>query len=475
MSKENNPINTKPIEKKEFVPVSKWSVKDYFDRFFDDLLNLKDGVDKEGTIKEIIDKKSMNGPNAWMLICSIIIASIGLDLNSPAVIIGAMLISPLMSPILGMGLGVGINDTDALKKSGIHFAVAVMIAIITSTIYFFLSPFGEITSEIQARTSPTFLDVFVALFGGIAGIISIARKDISTTLPGVAIATALMPPLCVVGFGIANGEFIIASNAFYLFFLNTFFVSLATYLIIRFLRFPYRQFVSARNKNKNRIITFLFGLLVTIPSFFIFKGVITDFNNKHAVKSFMNECLGNEKEYIDNYTYVKGIEEDTLILRVYGNTISEKKREHYENGLKAAGLTKTKLQIISSSEITKERIAKIDSKIAAMESQAKMLEEAQNELIAKNKLIDSLKNLDLRPLSDSIGFMNFCEELKINYPEMKEVSIAKGLFTNFKKSKNQMVILVNWEDIEKVEQSVQNKIDQLIDRRCESEFVIIHQ
>ena len=160
----------------------------------------------------------MEGANAWMLICSIIIASIGLSQNSQAVIIGAMLISPLMSPLLGIGLSIGINDMETLRKALFNLLVAIVIALLTSTTYFFLMDFVDITSEIQARTRPTFLDIIVAVFGGLAGIISIARKDVTTTLPGVAIATALMPPLCVTGFGLANGNFDIASRSFYLFF-----------------------------------------------------------------------------------------------------------------------------------------------------------------------------------------------------------------------------------------------------------------
>ena len=160
-----------------------------------DVLDLERGVDKMGTIDEIRTKKSMGGANAWMLMCSIVIASIGLSQNSQAVIIGAMLISPLMAPILGIGLSVGINDMATLRVSLLHFLTAMIIAVLTSTIYFSIFQIPEITPEIQSRTSPTFLDIFVAIFGGIAGIISIARKDISVTLPGVAIATALMPPL----------------------------------------------------------------------------------------------------------------------------------------------------------------------------------------------------------------------------------------------------------------------------------------
>ncbi|NNE26740.1 MAG: DUF389 domain-containing protein [Saprospiraceae bacterium] len=170
-------------------------IKDYFVKLINDFIDLSHGVDKWGTIREIKAKQSMSGANAWMLMCSIVIVSIGLNLNSQAVIIGAMLISPLMSPILGIGLGVAINDKAALYNALLHFGAAILIAIVFSTIYFWLTPLDAFTEEISARTAPTFLDVLIAIFGGIAGIISIARKDISTTLPGVAIATALMPPL----------------------------------------------------------------------------------------------------------------------------------------------------------------------------------------------------------------------------------------------------------------------------------------
>ena len=196
----------------------------YFSDFVIDIVDLKKGVDPLRTIEDTRNGLSITGANAWMLMCSIIIASIGLSQNSQAVIIGAMLISPLMAPILGIGLSIGINDMNTLRQSLIHFAIAIFIAILTSSIYFYLSPIDAVTPEIEARTRPTFLDIFVAIFGGTAGIISIARKDISTTLPGVAIATALMPPLCVTGFGISHMLWDIAARSFYLFFLNSFFV-----------------------------------------------------------------------------------------------------------------------------------------------------------------------------------------------------------------------------------------------------------
>jgi len=197
-----------------------------FGDFFYNLIDLRAGLDREGTIVNIKNNKKMAGANAWLLMCSIMIASLGLDLNSPAVIIGAMLISPLMSPILGIGLAVGINDNDALLLALKHFGIAIVIALVTSTLYFWLTPFGMETSEIRARTAPTLLDVLVAFFGGVAGIISGSRKDKSNAIPGVAIATALMPPLCVTGYGLATGNWTFMLNSFYLFFLNATFVAL---------------------------------------------------------------------------------------------------------------------------------------------------------------------------------------------------------------------------------------------------------
>ncbi len=185
------------MDKQSVVKSDFLKLLDSIREWWKELVDLQQGTDKENTIISIKNNKRVRGANAWLLMCSIMIASLGLDLNSPAVIIGAMLISPLMSPILGIGLSVAINDRDALYTSLFHFGVSILIALVTSTLYFYITPFGEITPEIQSRTQPTLLDGLVAVFGGLAGIISISRKDSSNAIPGVAIATALMPPLCV--------------------------------------------------------------------------------------------------------------------------------------------------------------------------------------------------------------------------------------------------------------------------------------
>jgi uncharacterized hydrophobic protein (TIGR00271 family) len=316
------------------------------------MLDLQEGLDREGTIISIKNNKKMQGANAWMLGCSIMIASLGLDLNSPAVIIGAMLVSPLMSPILGVGLGVAINDKDTFFTSLKHFGLAILIALVTSTIYFFVSPFGQVTSEIQSRTSPTVLDGLVAVFGGLAGIISITRKDKSNAIPGVAIATALMPPLCVTGFGIAEmlelliaqGEFTIEKfnqsfnaimgiigGSFYLFFLNSFFIALTTYVIIRLLGFPMRSYVNPKEAYRNRIITALFSVIIILPSAWILYNLYALQKDKQEVNHFIEDyfpkaCIKHDLTPLNGDT-------NKLIIQLLGRRITEDSISFFEDVL----------------------------------------------------------------------------------------------------------------------------------------------
>ena len=305
-------------------------------------MDLETGLDREGTIIAIRNNKRIQGANAWLLGCSIMIASLGLDLNSPAVIIGAMLVSPLMSPILGIGLGVAINDKNSMFTSMRHFFIAIVIALFVSTLYFFVTPFGNITPEIQGRTSPTFLDGLVAIFGGFAGIISSTRKDKTNAIPGVAIATALMPPLCVTGFGVAevfelwirkssmepasfhgemNQAFGIIWGSFYLFFLNSFFIALTTYSIIRLLRFPLKSYVDAQEARRNRMITVFFSFIVTIPSAVILYNLYEIQQDEAQVSVFVEDhfaqsCINHELTSVDQDT-------NKLILQLLGHRIPD--------------------------------------------------------------------------------------------------------------------------------------------------------
>ena len=228
---------------------SLWQVvKGYFNA-------LPDKENEKETIRQISSGVTFHGANLWVLIFAILIASLGLNVNSTAVIIGAMLISPLMGPIIGMGLAVGITDLELLKRSATNYLVATVISVLTATLYFIITPLTEAQSELLARTSPTLYDVLIALFGGAAGILALCTKGKGNVLPGVAIATALMPPLCTAGYGLAVGNLSYFFGAFYLYFINTVFIALATFFGVRMLRFKRNDTVdTARLAIVNRYI-----------------------------------------------------------------------------------------------------------------------------------------------------------------------------------------------------------------------------
>ena len=304
-----------------------------FKDWFDDFIDLREGMDREAAIKSIKTGKLMRGSNAWMLICSIMIASLGLNLNSGAVIIGAMLISPLMSPILGVGLGVGTNDRDMLRLSMLHFSIAIFIALFTSTLYFFFTPIDNFTEEMAARTAPNLLDGMVAIFGGLAGIISVTRADQSNAIPGVAIATALMPPLCVSGYGIATGDWNIAARSFYLFFLNSFFIATTAYIIIRLLRFPYRRYLNRKQTRRSRLLIGFFSILIIIPGFFILREVLAKTRIDRGVQQFVDTYFAtNCAEY-----NLLPISDDTthLVMQLTTNNFSQDSVAVYDSILQS--------------------------------------------------------------------------------------------------------------------------------------------
>lgn len=444
----------------------------YISIYVADVLDLKKGVNAKATIQDIKNKRSMSGANAWMLMCSIVIASIGLSQDNQAVIIGAMLISPLMSPILGIGLSVGINDMDTLRSSLAHFAVAIFIAVFTSYIYFEFTPFQEITKEISNRTKPTFLDIFIAIFGGLAGIISIARKDISTTLPGVAIATALMPPLCVTGYGLAQGDFETARASFYLFFLNTFFVALATYLIVRFLRFPYRKYVNQKAKLKNRLIIVGFSLALAIPSYFIFQTVKEEIDLKRNVQSFVDNCLGENKKYLDDFSTNKVTTEDgtsyELYLKVYGDKISRELEEEYLSCLDQYTKENFHINILSTSDVQLDDVQMLEKNLQNIAI------ELENDRVARIENEATIVNYKEQVIDTSL-FNAIKNEVRSLYPDIETIGVAKSHISDFTTSKYSVpTVFVTWNG-RRVKQEDKDQLKSFLKTRMKSEDLeLIH-
>ena len=262
--------------------------------FFKKILDFKSQTDRDSTIISIKNDVSIQGATAWILVCSIFVASVGLNANSIPVVIGAMLISPLMGPILGFGMAIAINDIETLKKSTLNFIVMVLLSVFTAFLFFSFFPLREESSELLSRTKPDIRDVLIAFFGGLALIIARTKKGtVSSVIFGVAIATALMPPLCTVGFGLATRNFDYSLGAMYLFLINTLYIILATYLVIKFLGFPMINYANSRKRSLvSRVIAF-FSILMIIPALFTFFGVLNKSNFETSANNFMrNEFKG---------------------------------------------------------------------------------------------------------------------------------------------------------------------------------------
>ena len=309
---------------------------------------LPDKEQEADTIEQISSGVSFRGSNLWVLIFAIFTASLGLNVNSTAVIIGAMLISPLMGPIIGMGLAIGIGDLQLLKSSIKNYFVATVISVLTAMIYFAISPLTEAQSELLARTSPTLYDVLIALCGGAAGIIALSTRGKGNVVPGVAIATALMPPLCTAGYGLAMGEWSFFFGAFYLYFINTVFIALATYIGVRMLRFRPKIAVSKdRMRVVNRTI-FAIVVVTMIPATIMTVRIIRDSMLDNNIARFLKHELHYPGTQI--VSHQKDGEKKLLSVVAVVNPISASNIEEAQNKLEQYSLGNYKLQVFQGAQ-----------------------------------------------------------------------------------------------------------------------------
>lgn len=306
----------------------------------------EDAEDHELTIEAIKKNVEFRGANLWTLIFAIFIASIGLNVNSTAVIIGAMLVSPLMGPIMGVGLGIGINDFDLVKKGLRNLGIATIISIATSSLYFWITPLHQASSELLARTSPSIWDVFIAGLGGLAGIVAATRKEKSNAIPGVAIATALMPPLCTAGFGIASGNVYFFFGALYLYFINSIFICVATFVIVRFLHFPTKAFQDKAYERKVRRYIWLIVLVTTAPSVYLAYRIVDKSIFENNAEAFVQNELNFKTTQVisKNYKYSSSKEHEIDLLML-GTELSKQQLDSLQSRLPAYKLERTNLLI----------------------------------------------------------------------------------------------------------------------------------
>lgn len=420
-------------------------------------LNLAEDANIEGTIEAIKKDMVFKGHNVWILVCSILVASIGLNLNSTAVVIGAMLISPLMGPILAIGLAVGTNDWELLKRGWKNFGVMVVISLITSTLYFLVSPLGEAHSELLSRTRPTFLDAMIAVFGGLAGIIGVSRKaTYSNVVPGVAIATALMPPLCTAGYGLATAQWEFFLGAFYLFMLNSIFISGATLVIVRYLKFPLVSFVNERTEKRVRKYMVLSVIVVLLPSAWIFYGVVKETIFMGRAEKFIADHLVMENTEILSRRMVYSDTLSRIDIFIMGEPITLEEEQNLQRKLINAGLENTRLKIHQPKDYSNDLAGKLSQEVRVgvlediYERNARVMEQ-------KDATIGRLSAIVQR---DSIPFESLHTEIRIQYPEVKRMAYARTIEMGRDGEVDSIpTFLVRWDDdIEYPERSRQERI-----------------
>ena len=377
---------------------------------FLDFINLHNGEeDKKKVLENVTASISFRGSNFWILACAIIIASVGLNVNSTAVIIGAMLISPLMGPIVGAGMALGTYDFVLLKKSLKNLIIATVVGLLFSALYFFASPFKDIQSELLSRTSPNIYDVLIAFFGGLVGVIAITRVEKGNPIPGVAIATALMPPLCTAGYGIATFNLSYFAGAFYLYTINCFFICIATFLVIKFLNYPAATVVDKKRQTKIRNGITVLILIMIVPSFYMAYNLYHEKKFMKTAEEFINKEFSNKGFTVIYKKLHYHTNPKTIDVAFLSKILKTKEIESYNRLLQDTGLQNTVLKIRQNDKDLKSEILS-------------EINQQQSIVTEKDVVINTLSTqMEQYRIEDP----NVVKEMKILFPELKDITLGK--------------------------------------------------
>lgn len=405
--------------------------------FLRSILSMTDYIDVDAAYQSVRSNVPFRGPTVYILFIAIIIASIGLNVNSIPVIIGAMLISPLMSPIIGFGLGLGTNDRDLVLSSLKNLGIMVAISLLASTLYFVLTPLEiDNPTELLARTKPTIYDVMIALFGGLAGVLEISRKEKGTVLSGVAIATALMPPLCTVGYGLANLNWQNAIGALYLFFINSVFIALAAYITAQYLRFPKVQ--DRNGKHGQRVVTsIVLVLILIVPSVFTAYNVVRENNFSKNATRFVKKNQSIGKTYIYDYQVNTNQKPYTVDLRLAGESLTDETREMMYRDAESYGLLRSQIifhedATIRFNELNETEIVK--NLIATNEQSIKQRDDS----------IRTLQSLLNTYQQQQLPTRQLAAELRSQVPDILSVTLAKGArVSDSAEEQEELVVLID--------------------------------
>ena len=380
---------------------------------------LENKADDPEIERRIRDDTELIGPTLWILIFAIFVASVGLNVNSTAVIIGAMLISPLMGPIMGAGLGLAVYDFDLFKRALLNLLIATTISLIVSALYFFISPLQQAQSELLARTTPTIWDVLIALFGGLAGIVGVTRQEKSNVIPGVAIATALMPPVCTAGFGIATGQWHFVGGALYLYTINCVFIALATVIGIRILKLKPHSFADEKTSKRVKFGLFVLALSTALPSAYLATMLVHEEVFNARARKFV------EQEFSRNDTHVADSKIDPKTRKIQvsliGVPLSKTTLQDIEGKLSVAQLEGAKIIVHQSS----------DNKIDVTALKSTLL----TDLYRDSQEASQKKDIEIQKLQAELTRKNtlfltaedISKEFQANYPALSQILIGEGM------------------------------------------------
>lgn len=425
-------------------------------KFLVELLDFREDTDHEATIAAIIADIPFKGATAWILIFAIFVASIGLNANSTAVVIGAMLISPLMGPILGIGMSIAINDIDTLRKSLVNLATMIILSLLTAFLFFYIFPLSEDNSELLGRVRPDIRDVLIAFFGGLALMVARTKRGtVASVIFGVAIATALMPPLCTAGYGLAQGNWSYFFGAMYLFLINTIFIALATFLVLKLLSFPMLKYANSAKRKRTAQLASAVAVIVMIPAIFTFVRVYKENKINTQVSAFIkNEIKGNRSfQLLDSETDLKN---KTISVNFF-NEVTEASENDLKNELKNnnsyVNLKDFELKIKGSDTKSFELITTAyqdkkkeleDSKII-IEGLRKEIEGLQNTISSLNQNIEQKAALNNEK---AIAFSRIAKDAKIRYSNLEQISFARILSSkDFIKIDTIPIATVRWNNV----------------------------
>ena len=441
--------------------------------FIVELLDFRADTDREATMEHIKNDIPFKGATAWILICSIFVASVGLNANSTAVVIGAMLISPLMGPILGMGMSIAINDIDTLKKSLINLAIMIVLSLVTAYLFFRFFPLGnQETSELLGRTQPDIRDVLIAFFGGLALIIARTKKGtIASVIFGVAIATALMPPLCTAGYGLANGNITFFLGAMNLFTINTIFIALATFIVLKVLRFPMIKYANSKKRKRIAQLASLAAIVVMIYPTITFLRVLKNSGFESDYTSFL-------KKEVDSNTdlwFQKGIldtDERTITLYFNGEiaeaTVTDLRNEvkQYDN------IGDFELRVNGNKNRSFDKISD------AYDRAINDLDEKDNIISGLQGEIENLKNeiVSLNNKNNSFSFSIVSKDAKIQFQDLESFGFSKMLISNdFRTVDTIHVASVKWKETlsDSIVEIKDNQLKEWLKKQIKTDSIVL--